>query len=138
MRELSGLLLDSDGGHWSPSEVRGEESESPSGAQGKREGIQHLILKEISSNKLRADGRVKAPSMPVNSLSVSVNIQKIFNKYCLPSVVVVVHNTRRRIFPNTIFYVHNTPTDRLWTCMNANNRRIEHGRRRRERPYRRI
>ena len=33
-------------------------------------------------------------AMPVDSLSVSVDIQKIFNKYYLPSVVFVVHDTR--------------------------------------------
>ena len=41
--------------------------------------------------------------MPVDSLSVSVDIQKIFNKYCLPSVVVVVHNTRWRILQTQYF-----------------------------------
>ena len=41
--------------------------------------------------------------MPVDSLSVSVKIQKIFNKYCLPSVIVVVHNTRWRILQTQYF-----------------------------------
>ena len=41
--------------------------------------------------------------MPVNSLSVSVDIQKIFNKYCLQSVVVVAHNTRWRILQTQYF-----------------------------------
>ena len=41
--------------------------------------------------------------MPVDSLSVSVDIQKKFNKYCLPCVVIVVHNTRWRILQTQYF-----------------------------------